>query len=253
MELVKDPSRFIAVMWSRGARKTSTSVLKIVTDCLKVEARGHRTTWLILSRGERQAKEAIEEAKRFCKAYLVAAGEITESDFVSDDGLRRFTQMEIRFPRGSRIIALPANPDTARGYTANIFLDEFCIHERDEEIWRALLPVLRGRYKIIVASTPKGGQNRKFYQIINSTEQTPDGRSFWSNHITDVYEAVRQGLPLDIETERKAMGDPDGWAQEFELQWLDEASAWLPFELLATCDRLQGRHLLYRKRYRAAE
>jgi phage FluMu gp28-like protein len=236
MKFVQDPSRFIAVMWSRGARKTSTSVLKIVTDCFEVEARKHRTTWLILSRGERQAKEAIEEAKRFCKAYLVAAGDVIESEFVSEDGLRRFTQMEIRFPRGSRIIALPANPDTARGYTANILLDEFCIHERDVEIWRALLPILRGRYKIIVASTPKGGQNRKFYQIINSEEKKDDGSPLWSKHITDVYQAVRQGLPLDIDTERKAMGDPDGWAQEFELQWLDEASAWLPFELLASCE-----------------
>ncbi|MBC7515540.1 MAG: terminase [Alkalinema sp. FL-bin-369] len=216
------------------ARKTFTVTLEIIDDCFEQEATGKRTTWVILSRGERQALEAITEAKRHAEAYLMMAGAIEQSEFVSTDGKRRFTQFEIRFAKGSRIIALPANPDTARGYSANIFLDEFCIHERDEEIWRALLPVLRGRFRVIVASTPKGGRSRKFYQIMH------DESGIWSKHTIDVYEAVRQGLPLDIDTERKAMGDPDGWAQEFELQWLDEASAWLPFELLATCEDNQA-------------
>jgi phage FluMu gp28-like protein len=230
VECFKDRSRFKALMWSRGARKTFSVTLEIIDDCFQQEAEGRRTTWVILSRGERQALEAIQEAKRHAEAYLMMAGAIEQSEFTSDDGKRRFTQFEIRFAKGSRIIALPANPDTARGYTANVFLDEFCIHEHDEEIWRSLLPVLRGRFRVIVASTPKGGQSRKFYQIMH------DESGIWSKHTIDVYEAVRQGLPLDIETERKAMGDPDGWAQEFELQWLDEASAWLPFELLASCE-----------------
>ena len=230
----KDRSRFKALMWCRGARKTFTVTLEIVDECFELEAVKKRTTWVILSRGERQALEAITEAKRHAEAYLMMAGAIEQSEFVSTDGKRRFTQFEVRFAKGSRIIALPANPDTARGYSANIFLDEFCIHERDEEIWRALLPVLRGRFRVIVASTPKGGRSRKFYQIMH------DESGIWSKHTIDVYEAVRQGLPLDIDTERKAMGDPDGWAQEFELQWLDEASAWLPFELLATCEDNQA-------------
>ena len=234
VDFFKDRSRFKAAMWSRGARKTFTVTLEIIDDCFEQEAVGKRTTWVILSRGERQALEAITEAKRHAEAYLMMAGAIEQSEFVSTDGKRRFTQFEVRFAKGSRIIALPANPDTARGYSANIFLDEFCIHERDEEIWRALLPVLRGRFRVIVASTPKGGRSRKFYQIMH------DESGIWSKHTIDVYEAVRQGLPLDIDTERKAMGDPDGWAQEFELQWLDEASAWLPFELLATCEDEQA-------------
>jgi phage FluMu gp28-like protein len=51
-----------------------------------------------------------------------------------------------------------------------------------------------------------------------------------------VHQAVKQGLPLDIELEKKAMGDPTGWAQEFELQWIDEASVWLPYELMEPCE-----------------
>lgn len=229
LQVLRDESRFLALMWCRGARKTFTVTLKIVLDCLKHESLGKRTTWVILSRGERQAKEAIREAQRHCQAMLLAA-DIVPSIFTSADGKRLFSQHEINFPGGSRIIALPANPDTARGYSANAFLDEFSIHQEDQEIWRSLQPVLRGRFRVIVASTPKGGRSRKFHQIIT------DGSGLWSKSIVDVHTAVDQGLPLDIEVERQAMGDPEGWAQEFELQWLDDATSWLPLDLIYSCE-----------------
>lgn len=228
-KFLRDTSRFILLCWSRGARKTFTTTLKIVNSCFDKEAHGQRETWVILSRGDRQAKEAIEEAKRHCRAMLLQVC-VETGEFTSSDGKRRYTQHEIRFPCGSRIIALPANPDTARGYTANIYLDEFSIHEHDVEIWRAMLPILRGRFRVIISSTPKGGKTRVFYKLLNDTSD------IWSKHIVDVYEAVRQGLPLDIEIERKALNDPDGWAQEYELQWLDELTAWLPFDLITACE-----------------
>jgi phage FluMu gp28-like protein len=227
---IQDKSRFKVLMWARGARKTFTVTLEIINDCFAQEASGRRTTWVILSRGERQAREAMEECKRHASVYMWGC-DIETGTFKSENGKRQFTQLEIRFPGGSRILALPANPDTARGYSANIFLDEFCIHEQDTEIWRAMQPVLRGRYRVIVSSTPKGGRDRKFYQIINNQEP-----GLWSKHIVDIYQAVAAGLPFDIELERKVMGDPDGWAQEMELQWLDEASSWLPYELIGTCE-----------------
>jgi phage FluMu gp28-like protein len=43
---------------------------------------------------------------------------------------------------------------------------------------------------------------------------------------------VAEGLPLDIPAFKAAMNDEDSWAQEFELKWLDEASAWLSYELI---------------------
>ncbi|MGL5065541.1 MAG: terminase large subunit domain-containing protein [Microcoleus sp.] len=221
-----DRSRFKLLMWARGCRKTSTVTLEIVDDCFSQEAQGRRTTWVILSRGERQAREALEEAKRHCRAYTIAAGEIQESVFVSKDGSAEYKQFQIDFPLGSRIIALPANPDTARGYTANVFLDEFCIHDRDKEIWQALFPVLRGRMRLIVSSTPKGGKSRKFYELVTGDSEA------WSRHIVDIYDAVKQGLPFDIEVEREVMADPDGWFQEFELGWLDDAGPWLDWDLI---------------------
>jgi phage FluMu gp28-like protein len=43
---------------------------------------------------------------------------------------------EVRFANGSRITALPANPATARGYSANVVLDEFAFHDNPLAICR---------------------------------------------------------------------------------------------------------------------
>ncbi|ESA37326.1 terminase [Leptolyngbya sp. Heron Island J] len=235
IDCFNDRSRFKLLLWGRGCRKTFTVTLEIVDDCFSTEAEGRRTTWVILSRGDRQAMEAIQEAQRHCRAYLLPL-QIETSEFVSEDGKRRYTQHEIRFPCGSRIISLPASADTARGYTANVYLDEFSIHQDDVEIWRAMLPVLRGRFRVIVSSTPKGGRNRVFYRLVN------DDEGIWSKHIVDIYQAVEAGLEFDIEAERKALNDPEGWAQEFELQWIDEASVWLPYDLIQTCEHEDAGH-----------
>jgi len=221
-------------MWARGARKTSTVTLEIVDDCFMTEAMGRRTTWIILSRGERQALEATQEAVRHCKAYRMAQTAIDHGTYTHIDPKtgehRVYTKFQITFPNGSKIIALPANADTARGFSGNVFLDEFSIHDDDIEIWRSMQFVLRGRFRIIVSSTPKGGITRKFYQIIN------DDSGDWSKHIVDIHDAVADGLPFDIELEKRVMADPDGWAQEMELQWITEASAWLSMDSIEACE-----------------
>lgn len=58
---LEDDSRFKIGMFSRQSGKTFVATLEIVLDMIRAEMEGRRTRWLILSRGERQAREAIEE------------------------------------------------------------------------------------------------------------------------------------------------------------------------------------------------
>ena len=51
--------------------------------------------------------------------------------------------------------------------------------------------------------------------------------------MVDIHQGVAEGLQRDVELVRRGLGDPDAWAQEYEFEWLDEASAWLPYDLLA--------------------
>lgn len=225
-----DRSRFKIGMFARQTGKTFTTTLELVDECFELEAAGKRDRWVILSRGERQAKEAIEQGvKKHCQAYRLGIKEI-EGEFKGADG-ERYTMLDVVLPGGSKITALPANPDTARGFSANVFLDEFAFHADSRKIWTALFPVISNGYKLRVTSTPNGKGN-KFYDLM--TDASLD--KVWSRHVVDIYRAVAEGLPRDVEEMRLALNDEDAWAQEFELKWLDEASAWLSYELINGCE-----------------
>ena len=221
-----DDSRFKIGMFARQTGKTFTTTLEVVDDCFAAEARGGRARWVILSRGERQAREAMEEGvKKHCKAYNLAIQEFS-STFRGADGTI-YNTLEVVLPGGSRITALPANPDTARGFSANVFLDEFAFHADSRKIWSALFPVISNGYKLRVTSTPNGKGN-KFYELMTSGEL--DG--VWSRHLVDIETAVRDGLPRNIAELKSGLNDDDAWAQEYLLQWLDEASSWISYELI---------------------
>lgn len=235
-----DEGRFKIGMFARQTGKTFTTTLELVDDCFAAEAAGRRARWVILSRGERQAKEAIEEGvKKHCQAYSLAIREI-EGEFKGATG-ERYNMLDVILPGGSKITALPANPDTARGFSANVFLDEFAFHADSRKIWTALFPVISAGHKLRITSTPNGKGN-KFYELMTDAKLA----SVWSRHTVDIYQAVDDGLPRDIEALRQALGDDDAWAQEYELKWLDEASAWLPYELIDGCEHdAAGRPELY--------
>lgn len=223
---LQDRARFKIGMFARQTGKTFTTTLELVDDCFAAEAAGGRTRWVILSRGERQAKEAIEEGvKKHCKAYALAIREV-EGEYKGASG-ERYTMLDVVLPGGSRITALPANPDTARGFSANVFLDEFAFHADSRKIWTALFPVISNGWKLRVTSTPNGKGN-KFYELMTDKRLA----EVWSRHTVDIHQAVRDGLPRNVDEMRLALNDEDAWAQEFELKWLDEASAWLSYELI---------------------
>lgn len=224
---LKDRSRFKIGMFARQTGKTFTTALEIVDDIFEEMTAGRRTRWVILSRGERQAKEAMNEGvKLHAKAYNMGFEELeTEWDI---DGTT-YKGLDVTFPNGSRIIGLPANPDTARGFSANVFLDEFAIHRDSREIWAALFPVISAGWKLRVTSTPKGKGN-KFYELMTADDDT------WSRHTVDIHQAVADGLPRDVDELRAGLADEDAWAQEYELEWLDEAAAWLTYDLITAVE-----------------
>lgn len=225
---VKDRSRFKIGMQARQTGKTFGTTLEIVDDCFEVEAQGRRTKWVVLSRGERQAREAMQSGIQLhARAYNMAIQEF-ESEFLGESGTS-YKCLETALPGGSRILALPANPDTARGFSANVFLDEFAFHKDSRAIWTALFPVISNGYKIRITSTPNGKGN-KFYDLMTASD------SIWSRHSVNIHQAVADGLNRNIDELRAALNDEDAWAQEFELAWLDEGSAWLDFDLINSAE-----------------
>lgn len=222
---VNDASRFKIGCWSRQTGKSFSTAAEAVADSLS-----RKTTWVTLSAGERQALEWMLKAREWAEAFKVSLAGYQE---LRDSGEALLKSAEITWPNGSRLIAIPANPSTARGYSANLTLDEFAFHEQPDAIWRAIYPSisnpLKGVFKIRVVSTPNG-QGNKFHALW----QQQDGK--WSRHKITIHEAVKRGLPVDVEELRSGLADPEGWAQEYECEFMDSSAVLLPYDLIAAIE-----------------
>ena len=245
---ILDDSQLKVAVWSRQSGKSFAAALRATLKCLS-----EHTQYIILSKGERQSRMFMEKVKDFCvllkklrflPAFAVAAE--TEEKI-----------MEVYFPHNrSRIIGLPANPDTARGYTGHIVLDEFAFHGDAHKIYAACFPIITRGYSIEVISTPNGTAG-KFYEIAkqaglvtdenrNSKIETrkPDAefrvsnfefRSPWSGHRVDIYDAVAQGLPANIDLLRSGCDDEETWLQEYGCQFLSDAQNYISIEMISSC------------------
>src|SRR4051794_10356941 len=153
-----DSARFKIGLWARQTGKDFTCTCEAVLDCLRTP----RTTWLIVAAGERQALESLEKAKEWAEAL---GRPVHEFSGPSNTARARASSAQIKWSNGSRIIALPANPNTIRGYSANIILTEFAFHEDPDAVWRAVYPSISnplrgGVKKVRIISTPNGLSNK---------------------------------------------------------------------------------------------
>lgn len=189
---------------------------------------------VILSASEKQAKEVALKASIFIQALGGVEVKISESFFEKTNILVH----TIQFPNDSRIIALAAKPATARGYTGHIVLDEFAHVADDEEIFKVAYRQVTLGYDLLIISTPNGQQGR-FWRMSKELGldtgiapiRQPIVKGAWSGHWTDIYLAVREGLPVNPEEIRSGC-DQMTWSQEYLCQFLSENALWLTPELI---------------------
>ena len=228
MKWVEDTARFKIGLWSRQTGKSFATACESVTDCA-AQPKGTSCLWVVLSAGERQALEWMEKAKKWTAAVKATVDSYEE---IRGSANALLSRAEIRFANGARIVAIPANPDTARGYSANLVLDEFAIHERPFDIWAAIYPSitnpLNGEKRLRIVSTPKGRGN-KFADLWEHNDH-------YSKHKVTIEDAVRMGLPIDIEELKAGVDDPDIWAQEYMCEFIDNTSVLLPYEMIGKCE-----------------
>ena len=217
---VNRPARFTWNCWSRQTGKSFTFALRRILRGIE-----RKRNQIFLSAGERQSRELMMKAHQHVKAMQMAARFNEMSLFEGTT----FKQLEIDLPDiGIRIIGLPANPNTARGFTGDVLLDEFAMHTHDREIWAAIFAtVMRDGGELDVCSTPKGRSNM-FYLMANN-------KAFAHDTLT-IHDAIAEGLPVDAEEMRQALGDDDLWRQEFLCEFVDETTAFLTYEKIGECE-----------------
>jgi phage FluMu gp28-like protein len=236
---VDDRSRFkIAVKSARIGFSFGTA-LEAVLDCLE----NPKTTWTILSASKPQSVEFIETCSNLLKAMGGTAEMFADEDFYDVFGKIEAIQQRITLPNGSRMIALPANPRTARGYPGNAILDEFAHHEDSYAIWAAITRQVSLGHKVRVLSTPNGEQG-KFYDLckeLGLTDGAAPAHNFlmykgWSCFWIDADMAIEQGCPINMQEMRELIKDDDIVNQEFYCVFIPSAGAWLPLELIQRCE-----------------
>jgi phage FluMu gp28-like protein len=247
---IEDDAKLKLVVKARQIGYSFAATLRAVLRCLE-----RQTTWIFLSKGERQSRLLMEKVQEHIRSCGLVA-QARESTFFEGTLIK---QLETRFPNGSVIYGLPANPDTARGYSGNVTLDEFAFHADADKIYAALYPTITRGYGLEVISTPNGTQG-KFYELAKAAGLTEDRNSkietrksptagrvsdfefrvspgvpTWSAHLCDIYDAVRQGLKIDLKLLRAGCEDESAWQQEFCCQFVSTAENFFPPDLLAAC------------------
>lgn len=82
----------------------------------------------------------------------------------------RFTEVEARFPSGSRIISLPATEYSPRSYSPSFaFWDEMAFTPHAEDIWASVKPAVDSGGRFVGVSTPNGTDNL-FHRLFTSSE-----------------------------------------------------------------------------------
>ncbi len=197
------------------ARQTGMSNA-IAIEALHLAITRADSTILFVSRNQQAAR------------VLIGYAQHTLNGMVSPPPLTAETQGQLDFPNGSRIISLPANPSTGRGFAATrVYLDEFAFCAYDDLILESVIGTVSTGGGLTVLSTANG-RNNAFFRMWSGTEG-----GAWSRHRIHWSDCPRYD---DAWAERtRATMTRQAFAQEHDLDFLTSGDAVFDPEDLAQC------------------
>lgn len=185
----------------------------------------HRRPQIVLSAAQDNAN-ALLDAVRTHARFLARIG-LPEAARFSVNNTE-----EVAWANGASVVALAANPRTARSFHGDVYFDEFAYHADAEAMWAAAAPMAtRGDWRLRIISTPNGAAG-KFYELCQRAEAGALGRG-WSFHRVSLDDAERDGLAVD---RRRLLdlvgGDERVFGEAYLCQFLDADLQYLPTALV---------------------
>ena len=161
--------------------------------------------------GKDMAREFIDAAAEFARAFGHAASEVGESVFV-DEGRddREITVFRIEFASGHHIQALSSRPSNLRGRKGNVTLDEAAFQPDLLEGVKAASSLTMWGGKVRIISTHNGDDNAFNSLLLDARA----GRNDYSVHRVTLDEACAEGLYRRI---CETVGER--WSPEAEDAW----------------------------------
>lgn len=207
-DVLRSPSRQLLLCCSRQAGKST------VTAALATHTALYQPGSLVLlfGPGQRQAQELFRKVAGF---YRIAGTVDPEAE----------SSQRLELPNGSRIVALPGNPETVRGYSAPalVVIDEAAF--TDNELAFAVRPMLAtsgGRF--LALSTPFGRRGW-FYDAWDG------GGDDWQRVKVTAHDCPRI-TPAFLASERRNL-PAHRFASEYECRFVDDETSVFPSDLVA--------------------
>ncbi len=236
---IKDVSRF--KIWEKSRRIGATYAQSYEDVIDAVRAKGAMDVWFS-SADESAAREYIRYCTQWAKLFNYAARELGEVVIDSDKDIKAYV---IAFANGRRIHGLSSNPKAFRSKGGKLVLDEYAFHGDPDALWKAAYPIVTWGYPVRILSTYNGKGNR-YYRMVSDAKKGNQ----WALHTTSIEDAVTQGLadklhgrPLTaaertawLAEQRAGAGDEETWQQEYLCIPVDEATAWLTWEVITACE-----------------
>ncbi|MFH2012506.1 MAG: terminase family protein [Pseudomonadota bacterium] len=236
---LKDKSRLKIWEKSRRIGATYVQAYEDVSDCA---VQPGLPVWFS-SADESAAKEYILYCEQWVKLLDMAARYLGEVVIDSEKDIKTFV---VEFANGARINALRSNPKAFRSKGGKVILDEFGFHDDADALWKAAKPCITWGFPMRILSTHNGKQCRYF----RMTEDAKQNRGGFALHTTDIFKAVEEGLVDKIHgrlttkeereewlrLEKEACQDEDTWLQEYCCIPVDEATAFLTYDLITSCE-----------------
>ncbi len=213
--------KYSVLLWSRQTGKSFLLAYFAIKRC--IERDNHSV--LVISPSERQSKEFMLKVNLHLQALKVSGMDSFED--VSSQIL------EAKFPNRSRIVAVPSKPETVRGFTGDVIMDEAAFFDRGYEVYQAVFPTItrRPEYKLVAISTPRSKKDL-FYFLWETAKDDP----LWFRMKLTIYDAVNMGLKVDPEELRRGLRDEDMWRTEYLCEFMEEDEILLPYEVIQSCE-----------------
>ena len=208
----------------------------------------------VSSRDQIQAQLYGQDTAAWAKRVNIAAAELGDSVLEDAQG-RKISALRLPLANGRSIWSLSSNVDAQAGKRGTRKMDEFALNPQNRQLYAIGKPGTQWGGRVVIFSTHRGTANF-FNELIVEIREKNNPKKF-SLHRVTIVDAVNDGLliklkqswakmdPNDprlemseddwLQSQRDECPDDETWQQEYMCSPADDTTAFLSYDLIATC------------------
>ena len=247
---VRDVSRLKLMEKSRQIGISWASAYALVRRKART---GERYDGWVSSRDEIQARLFLDDCKQFAGTLNLAAEDLGLQ--VLEGG--KNSAFVLRFANGTRINSMSSSPDAQAGKRGDRLLDEFALHRDPRMMYAIAYPGITWGGQLELVSTHRGSGNF-FNELVREIREKGNPKGI-SLHRVTLQDALDEGFLYKLQTKlpaddsrqemdeadyynfiRSGCADAESFQQEYCCVPADDASAFLSYDLIASCEYPAG-------------